>query len=213
MRIAIIGNGAMGKWFARYFRKHKVKLYGRKDSLGDIPSYDMIILAVSLDQMGNVTKKLRKIVKPEQLVWEIASVKSHFIKEFRRLACRKVSVHPMFGPGAQSIKNQNVILVTDVGNKKDQQEVLKLFKGSRILKQTAGKHDEAMAYVLCLPYIVNFAFENLAESRYDKYSGPTFRKQKEIASDILEYEKLAKDIIRFNPYSKKIRHKLKKMLK
>ena len=185
MRIAIVGAGRMGKWFASYFRKHVVKLYDKGDSLNELPSFDAIILAVSLNQMRKIVLKIRKIVKPSQLVWDIASVKSFFIKEFRKLNCRKASVHPMFGPSAHSMKDQNVVLISDVGSKRNQKEVAKLFRGARITRLTARKHDEVMAFVLCLPYLINFAFNDLTRNKFNSFAGPTFGNQKQLAEKIL----------------------------
>ncbi|NYZ79026.1 prephenate dehydrogenase [Candidatus Micrarchaeota archaeon] len=208
MRIAIIGNGKMGRWLASHLRGHKVKLYGRRNSLTGISAFDIVILAVSLDQMLPLVRKLRRIVKPHQLAFDIASVKSHFIKEFKKLPCRKASIHPMFGPKAVSARNQNIILISDVGNGGDQEEVAELFNGAKILRQTANKHDETMAHVLCLPYSINFAFIEVVKNRFDKHSGPTFRSQKQLASSVLESAELGHDIIRLNPHSKKVLSKL-----
>lgn len=208
MRIAVIGNGRMGGWLAGHLSGHKFKLFGRGDSLAALSTFDVIILAVPLGQMLPVVRKLRRIVKPHQLVLDIASVKSHFIKEFRRLPCRKASVHPMFGPSSEGMRNQTIIVISDVGDRRSQKEAAELFDGARILRQTAGKHDENMAYVLCLPYIINFAFMELVGNRFDRHSGPTFKRQKQLAQAILGSSELAHDVIRLNPHSRKVLSKL-----
>jgi len=208
MRIAVIGNGRMGRWLAGHLTGQGVKLFGRGNSLADLSTFDVVILAVPLGQMLPLVRKLRRIVKPHQLVLDIASVKSHFIKEFRRLPCRKASIHPMFGPSAEGMRNQTIIVISDVGDRKNQQEATELFHGARMLRQTTRKHDETMAYVLCLPYIINFAFMELVGDKFDGHSGPTFRGQKQLAQAILGSSELAHDVIRFNPHSRKVLSKL-----
>lgn len=204
MRIAVIGNGRMGRWLAAHLGRHEVKLYGRRDSLADLPSFDAVILAVSLGQMPSVVRKLGRMLKPHQLVLDIASVKSHFIEDLRKLPCRKASIHPMFGPTASSARNRTLIVISDVGSRRDQQQAAELFGGARLLHQTAEDHDETMAHVLCLPYCINLAFIRIVKNRFDKHAGPTFRSQKQLARAVLSSEKLARDVIRLNPHCRKV---------
>jgi len=215
MRIAIIGAGKMGRWFFKYFKKrHSVKLFKRRTPLEQISSFDVVMIAVTLGETGKVIDRLKKYVKGEQIIFDIASVKSHFIGKLKKMKCKTASVHPMFGPSASSLKGRNIVFISDIGDSETKRKIKSLFKGGNISNSTYKKHDEAMAYILALPYIINAGFSRITEGKkLDKLAGPTYIKQKEVADKV---KKEGKDFIdevsRLNPYTKKIVRKYSKII-
>lgn len=212
MQIAIIGNGKMGKWFSNYFRQKGflVSVYGKEDGLEEIYQTDYIMIAVSLDKTEKVIEKLTNYVHKDQLVFDIASIKSHFIEKMKKMKCKIGSIHPMFGPNTEKISEKNVIIISDLG--KEQELLKKIFKEATLIEMDYKKHDFMMAYTQVLPYIMNIAFKDMIKNK-KIVSAPIFNMQKQVCKKVLEDIEIAEQIIKLNPYSKSVIEKYKRSLK
>ncbi|HLD59938.1 MAG TPA: prephenate dehydrogenase/arogenate dehydrogenase family protein [Candidatus Bilamarchaeaceae archaeon] len=210
-QIAIIGNGRMGKWFSKYFEEHglTVSLYGKNDPLDNISKVDYIMLAVTLGNMEQVIDAISKYVRKDQIVFDIASIKSHFIKRLEKLNCKIGSVHPMFGESAKGIEGQTVVIISDVG--KEQKLIEELFKGAKITYMKYKDHDKMMAYSQVLPYVLNLAFGDVIKGK-KIIEPPVYLMQKKVLEKIKEEEKMVRQIVELNPYRKEIIEKIRKKM-
>lgn len=221
--LSIIGSGKMGKWFAKHLRdKIDILVYDVDSKKAEAVAKEVrvnftknikeamkpgiILVCVSLSESVKVIEEVGKQLNESQTLIEIASLKTEIIPKLKELQCKKVSIHPMFGPDVDSMEGQNVIVISDVGSDRTKENALKLFEGANISEVTAEEHDKIMAVIHALPYAMNIAFWELVQEKEiaEKYYGTRFPEQLEIAKKIIaENEDLKKGLIR-NPNAKKI---------
>jgi prephenate dehydrogenase len=215
MRIAIIGgSGKMGKWFAALFVKdnHQVIINARNERnlretgrLLNIPvttsmaeaveGADIVLLSVPIDSFEGVVEQLKPCLSPEQTVIDITSVKVMPLEAMHRhLPGQPVlGTHPVFGPGAQSARNQNFVLTPT-----DDAETVLAGKVSRYLEERGGQvttmtpheHDEMMAVILGLSHFIAIAsadvllgFERLEQMK--AIGGPTYKVLVTLAESVI----------------------------
>jgi chorismate mutase/prephenate dehydrogenase len=153
-------------------------------------------------------------LKPKGTVLDISSIKSPIIPTIRAAAEEGLeicSLHPMFGPDAESVYNRN-ILVCDCGSKSAMDKVTALFDGAgaKIITIPVDEHDELMSYVLGLSHAVNIAFfrtltrTGIDFGRLDQASSTTFRSQAATSKRVAnESPNLYYEIQHLNPYSQR----------
>jgi prephenate dehydrogenase len=204
MKIAVIGAGKMGVWFARFFQSkgYTVTLADRKqeklsklkkelqvDTTTDfkkaVQGADQILLSVSISAFEEVVKAISPAVCKGQIVMDVCSIKEtpvnimhNYIKEGLVLG-----THPVFGPGSNGVKHKAYIL-TPTNSK--EQEFAEQFKQwlekeeAHVFVMTPKKHDELMSVVLGLPHFLGLvACETLLEQKNlaetKKVAGTTYR--------------------------------------
>lgn len=193
MLVTIIGGaGAMGGWFAKFFKQNgaDVRIVDRSaktpeiaSSLGvdfmhvdilsqhcpsditeDITDTDVLIISVPIDITCNVIEAVGKRMKDGTLLMDLTSVKREPVRKM--LECTKdnveiLSIHPMFGPTAKSIRNQTVIFIEISGRRgKLCDEIENIFerKGARIVFMSADEHDRTMAVIQGLSHFVLLSY-------------------------------------------------------
>ena len=178
MKVAIIGgSGEMGRWCASFLSKegkevvitgrNEEKLLKAKQELGvdvatnadAVKSADVILISVPMDNFEPVVQEIQPYIRPEQVVIEIASIKVIPSEIMHRhiKAGLTLGVHPMFGPGAKSVANQNFILTPT-----NEEEAALAQKAREYLEQrearvtllTPQEHDEMMAVILGLSHFI-----------------------------------------------------------
>ena len=185
--IAIVGGyGKMGRWFADLLKGggHRVDVIDPSSGNGlileDAKWADAVIVSVPISRTGSVLQKLDEICKPETLIFDVASLKSPFIDTLNDMGSRRrvCSVHPMFGPSAESMYERNVI-VCDCGSPEAVDETMELLgnHGANVRQMPVADHDRYMSYVLGLSHAVNIAFFTVLDR-----SGIDFQDMKTVAS-------------------------------
>jgi len=179
MRIAIIGAGRMGRWFAKFFLeqgftvvvsdKDNEKLERLKeevnvdiaDNVKAVESADRVLICVPIESFENVVKEISTHIRPGQEVMDICSIKETPVNIMHKYLKHAVTLgtHPMFGPGAKTIENQNFILTpTNV----KEQTLARNFgrwlegKGAKVHFMTPQEHDKLMAVVIGLPHFISY---------------------------------------------------------
>ena len=166
--IAIVGGyGKMGRWFADLLKGagHRVDIIDPSSGNGlvieDAKWADAVIVSVPISRTGPILQKLDEICKPETLIFDLASLKSPFIDVLQDMGSRRrvCSIHPMFGPSAESMYERNVI-VCDCGSEAAVDEAMELLgnHGANVRMMPVTEHDKYMSYVLGLSHAVNIAF-------------------------------------------------------
>jgi prephenate dehydrogenase len=224
MQIAIIGAGNMGKWFARHFKrksadiliydldKDRARETAEALEVGFAPDLEIAIaaevlfIAVPLSKTPEVVEDIGSRLRMDQTLVEIASLKSEVAKELGKLDCQVLSIHPLFGPGADSISGQNIAVISESSSNEAKETMLPLLKGAKIKECSVAEHDQAMAMVLSLPFAMNIAFLGMVDSEMvpEGLRGTTFLQQLTIARKVSgEDEDLRKELMK-NKYFRKI---------
>jgi len=178
MKVAIIGGtGKMGRWFTKFFLdegmqvivsgRSEEKLLKIKDELGveigdnvnAVKSADRVLISVPIENFEEVVREIRSHIRPDQVVMDICSVKEFPVQVMHEYikTGTTLGTHPMFGPRADKIQNQNFIL-TPTNNK--ERRFADDFKSWLEEKQvnvsfmSPRKHDELMSAVLGLPHFL-----------------------------------------------------------
>jgi prephenate dehydrogenase len=241
-RITIIGGtGRMGKWFAKYFQNngHHVIISSRSSKKAasiaqeigvdyEIDSYrarneaDIILIASPIEVTTKLIHEISKSMKPGAILFDIASVKGKIIQALEKaeaLGIRTVSVHPLFGPGAQTIQGKKLLIIPVNKSAELLNEISELFQGASIHIINSGEeHDEMIALTLALPHFLNIAFGKTI-SKYDikklkKFQGTTFTLQLLLSESVLsEDPALYYEIQKQNQVFPKILDTLNKAIK
>lgn len=177
MKVAIIGAGKMGKWFTKFFleegdsvivsSKSKEKLLKVRDEFGvevadnvdAVKGSDVVLICVPLENFEDVVKEIHSSIRPGQVVMDICSIKETPVKIMHRYVTTGTTLgtHPVFGPGAKSIKNQNYILTPIGDGERVFAENFKSWLEERqvnVFIMSPRKHDELMSVVLGFPHFI-----------------------------------------------------------
>jgi prephenate dehydrogenase len=194
MKVAIIGgSGKMGRWFARFLLKEgkDVLLVGRSKAkleearrqlnvsittdIEDVKLADVVLISVPVDHFEDTVKRLSPHTQSDQAILDITSVKVLPVEAMHRYIKRGqvLGTHPVFGPGARSLSNQNFVLTpTDEQENRLAEKVRSYLetKGARVCLMTPREHDDMMAVILGLSHFIAIAsadslinFERLKE--------------------------------------------------
>jgi len=181
MQVAIIGgSGKMGNWFARFFLKEgkEVLLVGRSNqklekikrqldvsvttSIEDTRQADVILISVPVDHFEETVKKLSPYTHSDQTILDITSVKTLPVEAMHKYIVkgRILGTHPVFGPGARSLVNQNFVLTPTNDHERELAKKIKSYleiKGARVRLMTPLEHDDMMAVILGLAHFIAIA--------------------------------------------------------
>ncbi|MFC1918717.1 prephenate dehydrogenase [Chloroflexota bacterium] len=204
MRIAIVGgSGKMGRWFADFLLKdgRQVIIIGRSEtkllevrqqlgvetatSVEAVAGADVVLISVPIDNFEGVVKQLQPYLQPEQVVIDITSVKVHPVEVMHKhiKAGLVLGAHPVFGPGASGIRNQNFVLTPTNDKETAFAEKTRRYleaRGARVTLMTPREHDEMMVVILGLAHFITIvsaetlsSFDNLKQMH--QISGTTYR--------------------------------------
>ena len=178
MRIAIIGAGKMGRWFARLFKdegysvvvssRTRSKAEALRKELGveladtnveAVEGTDWILLCVSLEGLEPALKEVGSHIKAGQNVMDISSIKEIPVNLLHKYITEGVTLgtHPVFGPGAKSLEGQNFVLTPVQEEEKRFAEEFKDWleaRNANVTVMSPGKHDTLMSLVLGFPHFV-----------------------------------------------------------
>jgi len=177
MRIAILGAGKMGVWFANFFLeqgysvvvadRNKEKLSRLKKELAvetadfaeAVKDADRVLLCVSISAFEEVVKKISSSVRDGQVVMDICSIKDFPVKTMHKHLKRGLilGIHPVFGPGSTTIENKTFVLTPTNSQEDAFAESFKKWletKKARAFVMPPKKHDALMSFVLGLPHFL-----------------------------------------------------------
>ncbi len=120
---------------------------------------DYILLSVPIEGFEEVVKEIGPRVRADQVVIDITSTKERPVdlmhRHFRE--GRILGAHPLFGPGAASITNKNVVLTPTNDEEMALADKITAYlesKGARVSRMTPQEHDETMSLVLGLSHFI-----------------------------------------------------------
>ena len=204
MKVAIIGgSGKMGQWFASRLlqegaqvvitgrNQEKLKAAGKKlgvpiaTNVEAVKQADVVIISVPLDTFEPVVKGIAPYTREEQLFFDVTSLKTNPVEIMHRYIDKGtiLGTHPVFGPGAKSVSNQNFVLTPT-----NEEEAILAGKtrqyleerGANVSIMTPLEHDQMMTVVLGLAHFIAIvsadtllSLEKFAEMK--KMGGTTFK--------------------------------------
>jgi len=178
MRVAIIGgSGKMGCWFADFLLKDgkEVVITGRNEkklleagrqlgvevasNVEAVRSADVILLSVPIESFEEVVEQISPHIKPKQVVIDITSIKVFPVATMHKhiKTGLVLGAHPLFGPGARSIANQNFILTPTSDEEKALAQKIRNYleaRGAGVSLMTPQEHDEKMTVILGLSHFI-----------------------------------------------------------
>jgi len=203
MKIAIIGGaGNMGKWFCNFFLRqgYEVIVSGRtkqklidlskeipvevaENNIEAVKKADIIMISVLLQNFEDVVKEFAPLIKENQIVWDITSVKEIPVDIMHKYIKKGtiLGTHPVFGPGAKDT-NQNFVLTPTNEKEEKYAKELKTWleeRGFKVSIMSPRKHDELMAVILGFSHFVGLTvgdtWLDLNFRELEKISGTSFK--------------------------------------
>ncbi len=193
----------MGRWFANFLLKegkgvvitgrNEGKLLKAKLQLGvevatnveAVKRADAILISVPIDNFETVIEEVCPHIHPGQVVIDITSIKVFPVEVMHRHIKKGLvlGAHPMFGPAAHDIRNQNFVLTpTNEDEKTLAQKVREYLevRGARVAIMTPPQHDELMTVVLGLSHFIGLVSADTLASwdnlqLINAISGSTYR--------------------------------------
>jgi len=203
MRIAILGAGKMGVWFAKFFLEedYSVVVADRKkeklsklkseiavetaDFVGAVKNADRVLICVSISAFEEVVQKISSSIREGQVIMDICSIKDFPVRVMHKHIKRGLvlGTHPVFGPGSKGVKNKAFILTPTNAEEREFAESFRKWletKKARVFVMSPKKHDELMSVVLGFPHFLGLvACDALLEqpdySETKKVAGTTYR--------------------------------------
>ncbi len=228
MKIAIIGFGKMGSWFAKELAKNnEVAVYdvvepgqiSRIKTLSDLSQLEkfkpeMLVNAVSLQNTTKAFEAAVDYITKDCTIVDIASIKGEIPKYYEKSGHKFVSLHPMFGPtltDMQSLNEESVIIIkeSDVEGKEFFTKFFSSF-GLKIFEYSFKEHDEMMAYSLTTPFAASLVFAACVDKTI--VPGTTFKRHLKVSRGLLSEDDHLLSEILFNPNSIKQLEKINSRL-
>lgn len=220
-RVAVIGVGGMGTWFARFFKSRgdlvtvtdrdsskarrlasKLRAEYASSNAEAARRSDIVILATPANVISKVVSEILPTTSRNALVCDICATKSTVMPALRavqRRGIRVASIHPMYGPLARGIRGRRIIAIRTGKDTRGYKMMKHILKGAHVFLTHQDIHDRHMALTLALPHFLNMAFatalskrRNLAEIR--KFAGRTFDLQMLLAEAIASEPETTADI-------------------
>ena len=215
MKVAIIGGaGKMGRWFADFLLKdgkeviltdsNEKKLLEAREELGvdvttnlssAVKSADVVLISVPIDNFEEVVKQLSPLLTPEQMVIDITSTKASPVETMHKYIKTGLvlGTHPVFGPGAKGVRNQNFVLTPTNDKEKALAEKIRRYleeRGAKATLMTPQEHDEMMAVILGLSHFIAIVtadallrFNRLKQMK--AIGGPTYKALLTLAESVI----------------------------
>ncbi|KXA94044.1 hypothetical protein AKJ65_05595 [candidate division MSBL1 archaeon SCGC-AAA259E19] len=236
MKLAILGAGAMGKWFAKFaknsgwevsisdIKKEKARKVAEELNLEAVENNkkatekaDIVLVSVPIKETPKVIREVSDSLKRDALLLDIASVKEKSVSAMKEIDVDSelVSIHPLFGPGAENLENKNIISIP-VKTGKKYAELKKMFSnmGARVEEMEAVEHDRLMSITQSLTHYTLLTYFSALDSmegleKTKKFKTPIFQNLLDLTKGFLrEDPKLCGDIQIENRYSNMARASL-----
>ena len=211
MKVAIIGTGAMGRWLVSFAKQNlgevvladaiaaKAERVATEFGVNfrSVPEAaaeaELVLVAVPISKTPDVIKSLAGQVQRGTLLADVSSVKSDVIEAMQTIEAKVelVSLHPLFGPGATSVKGKDFVAIPVKPGKRYAALKHRLLElGARVTEMGAEDHDRLMAIIQCMTHFVLLAYLNALKSmkelkRAEKLRTPMFATLLDLAKTVL----------------------------
>jgi prephenate dehydrogenase len=226
MKIAVIGMGQMGYWFAEHFaREHDVAAFDtdvsilfpssmkRLSNISELTGFDpeMVLNAVPYDSTIDIFSAIIPYINQKCLLSDITPVKSGMSYFYKNINHPFVSTHPMFGPLDEKLNKENAILIEESDS--NGIEFFKKFYSEfdiNLHSYTFEDHDRITAYSLSVPFVSSIVFAGCVDDK--DVPGSNFNRHMKIARGLLSEDTELISEVLFNPASLKQVEKINQRL-
>ena len=178
---------------------------------------DSVLVAVPVARTPEVLEELAGELGEGKILMDIASVKEGVVSTMRRVGGRleMVSLHPLFGPGARTLRGKIVISVPVRGGRRYMEFRRCLISGgARVVEMGATEHDKLMAVVQAATHfllLLHLATLEKSGREWGEISTPIFTSLLELGKAVLATNpEVYGEIQLFNRYSRRVRELLVK---
>jgi len=212
--IGIIGGGGrMGKWFRRFFETAGHTVWSVEDkeiqNMRQVAqNSDVVVISVPIRETCKVIERLGPYVKAESLLMDLSSLKAEPVTSMLKYSRSEViGTHPLFGPDAESLQGQTVILCAARADKwlPWLTEILSAH-GARLEFTSPEIHDRLMAIVQAMGHISTIVMGLMLKeldqdlTLLERHSTPLFRLQMGIIGRLFHQNpRLYAEMITQNP--------------
>jgi len=213
--IGIIGGtGGIGCWFASFFQKEGYTVHVSGEGIGLRPAEmaaacPVVIVSVPIGVTQAVIGEVGPHMKRDSLLMDLTSLKAGPVQAMLEASASEViGLHPLFGPGVQSLEGQNVALCPARGERWTTwvREILGN-RGANLIETTPERHDEVMAVVQALNHfdtiVLGLAIRRsgIAREVLESFSTPLFRGKLAMIDKVFSRPELHAEIIAANPHA------------
>lgn len=154
-KVGIIGGtGQMGQFFRKVFEQNdcEVLVSSRNTKLkliDCVKKSDVIVISVPISATIETIRNLAPYAKKDALLCDLTSIKKEPCSAMlRHSKCEVIGMHPVFGPGVNSLKNQTIV-ICPLRGEKWLKWLLKIFERekAKIKITSPKKHDKMMAII------------------------------------------------------------------
>ena len=211
MKVAVIGAGAMGQWLAGFVKQNlgevvvadvsatKAERVAKELGISSksvaeaAAEAELVLVAVPISKTPEVIKSLAGQVQRGALLADITSVKSDVVEVMQTIEAKVelVSLHPLFGPGATSVKGKDFVVVPVKPGQRYATLKNRLIElGARVTEMEAEEHDRVMAITQCMTHFVLLAYLDALKSmkglkQAEKLRTPMFATLLDLAKSVL----------------------------
>lgn len=162
-RLGILGGtGGMGSLFARVYGAAgwEISVRGRTGH-EPLPTFlarqDVVMISVPIDATLGVIATVAPHLRRDQLLCDLTSLKAAPVEAMRRSAAPAIGLHPIFGPGLDSIAGQTVAVTPATATEPEYAALLGVLEaaGARLAFTTPEHHDALMAVVQGLAHALS----------------------------------------------------------
>jgi prephenate dehydrogenase len=215
--IGIIGGrGQFGRWCQNLFERlgHSVCLSDVGTDLSNedlVRRVEVVIVSVPIGVTGAVLAEVLPVVRSEQLLIDLTSVKTPFVQQLLTAPCEVLSLHPMFAPSTPSQGQTCVTCRVRAGKLSQYFEDAISAEGITLTEMSPEEHDRMMAVVQGLTHFQAIAGAHcMAVLGFDtaqslRIASPVYRMRLAMMGRILEQNpRLYAEIQIFNPFVREV---------
>lgn len=207
------GTGQMGRFFAGVFEAAgwETIVSGRKTSLtarAVAETADIVMVSVPIRATVGVIREVAPLLSDEQVFCDLTSLKVEPVRAMLASRAEVIGLHPMFGPGAASLRGQTIVATPARCSPETLEGLLSVFRdqGAAITLSTPEDHDRMMAVIQGLTHFGTLAkAEAIRRTGTDvaetlRFTSPVYRIEMGLVGRLLAQDAgLYGDILQMNP--------------
>jgi len=212
LRVGIAGFGKMGRLFARELDSAFTGFYSEYhpsdfSSIQEMYEHsDVIILASKREKIKRYLIEISRIARKSserKIVFDISTIKSPIVSFYANFPdyLKVASVHPMFGPGIESLENSLFIVTPVEGRIEDAKEISSFIQslGGRVEVMDVRAHERLIKYAIGLPYAIGVAYLDIMHKRDIHIGGTSYKILSTYGKAILnDSEDFIREILNFS---------------
>ncbi|MDN7013700.1 prephenate dehydrogenase/arogenate dehydrogenase family protein [Methanoculleus sp. FWC-SCC3] len=207
------GTGQMGRFFAEVFEAAgwETIVSGTKTSLtarAVAETADLVMVSVPIRATVDVIREVAPLLSDEQVFCDLTSLKVEPVRAMLASRAEVIGLHPMFGPGAASLRGQTIVATPARCSPETLEGLLSVFRdqGAAITLSTPEDHDRMMAVIQGLTHFGTLAkAEAIRRTGADvaetlRFTSPVYRIEMGLVGRLLAQDAgLYGDMLQMNP--------------